>query len=91
MATALDHPNMVVRRGDNGCPAHGEFAKRIDDRWDDHLEGHVRERGELCKKIDVLFDLHRKLENRINWLLGGLAVSVYVVQIVINLFTKGNP
>jgi hypothetical protein len=75
----------VVMR-DLPCAAHAEFSKRLDDRWDEHLEGHDRERGELCKKIDQIFDLHRRLESRINWLLGGLAACVFGVQLAINLF-----
>lgn len=70
------------------CAAHIEFAKRIDDRWDDHLEGHDRERGEMCRKMDKLFDLHRRLENRINWILGGLSAGVFVAQIAFNLIMK---
>lgn len=92
MAAVAGFPDMTaLHRNGESCPAHAEFSKRIDDRWETHLEGHVLERAELCRKIDSLFSLHRKLESRINWLLGGLAVSVYVVQIVINFLTKGTP
>ena len=72
------------------CPAHAQFEKRIDDRWDDHIDSHVREKTDLCKKIEMLFDLHRKLESKINWLLGGMAAGAFVTQIVINILSKGH-
>lgn len=72
------------------CPVHGEFARRLDNRWDDHIEGHVRDKSDMCRKFDLLFDLTRKLDSKINWILGGTAASVFVIQLLLNLLWKGH-
>jgi hypothetical protein len=73
----------------NQCAVHAEFSRRLDNRWDEHLEGHDRERSDICKKIDLLFDLHRRLESRINWLLGGMGAGAFAVQILLN-YVRGH-
>lgn len=66
------------------CAVHTEFSKRLDDRWGEHLEKHEQDRLDVCKKIDLLFDMHHRIEARINWMLGGIACGVFVVQVLIN-------
>lgn len=74
------------------CPVHAEFAKRIDDRWDNHIDTHRQREEEMCDKIERIFATIANLDRKLNWILGGAAIGIPALQLILHLMSqRGHP
>lgn len=63
------------------CPVHPEFVKRLDNRWNEHQEAHAG----ICDKLNDIFERLERQNQKLNWLLGGVAVICPMLLIFVQL------
>jgi len=87
-----DHVVVVMAGPENCCPVHAEFAKRLDDRWDNHQQAHRQREEEMCDKIERIFATIANLDRKLNWILGGAAIGIPALQLILHLMSqRGHP
>jgi len=81
----MAHPNEC-------CQVHAEFSKRIDDRWNNHLDLHRQREDEICDKIELIFGMISSMERKLNWLVGAAAIAIPAMQLILHLINqRGHP
>jgi hypothetical protein len=74
----------MVKQGGERCPVHDEFTRRIDERWVEHTRHQVGVNS-------VLFERVEKINSKLSWVLGAIAVGIPLMQIIFHLIWKGKP
>lgn len=70
------------------CPTHSEFARRLDERWREHKEEHTEKQDDICEKFKGIFERLDKQNQKLNWVLGGLAVICPVLMIFVQILVS---
>lgn len=84
----MTQPAALTQCSHDCCPIHPEFSKRLDDRWDSHLETHDRERNEICKKFDSVFERFDKLNIKVSVMMGGAFGIGFVIGLLVEMIKK---
>jgi hypothetical protein len=74
----------MVKQGGEKRPVHDEFTRRIDERWVEHTKHQIGVNG-------TLFDRIERINSKLNWILGAMAVGLPLMQIIFHLLWRGKP
>lgn len=74
---------------DDRCSLHPEFSRRLDERWKEHLDQHANSREELCGKLTRMQERLERLDRKISWMAGAIAVGMPLMQLLFHTILKG--